>query len=149
MSVDYSTVRVVRDYVHSRTRVFAAWADGEVKRQWFTFSPRAGDEWSSDFRVGGYEMYRSAPDVDPRVSYDAQYQDIVAGERIILSTTISIDGRRSSVTVNTAEFASTAGGTRLTVVDQAVFLDGLETADSRTGGISNQLANLASWLSFR
>jgi uncharacterized protein YndB with AHSA1/START domain len=144
MSVEHRTVRVEREYAHPPSRVFAAWADPDTKRHWFTLDLRPGDEWWMDFRVGGVERYRS-----PRVSYDGRYCDIVPEERIILTTEVSLDGRRSSVTVNTAHFESTPGGTRLAVVDQAVFLDGLETAESRVSGISRQLDDLGVWLARR
>jgi uncharacterized protein YndB with AHSA1/START domain len=97
MSVEHRTVRVEREYPHRPSRVFAAWADPDTKRHWFTLDLRPGDEWWMDFRVGGVERYRS-----PRVSYDGRYCDIVPEERIILTTEVSLGGRRSSVTVNTA-----------------------------------------------
>lgn len=146
MSVEHRTLRVEREYPHPLPRVFAAWADAEVKRQWFDLTQRAGDEWRSEFRVGGIEHYGSAPGVRPRISYDARYCDIVADERIIATTEVTVDGRRTSVTLNTAEFDVSADRTRLRITEQAAFLDGLEDEDSRIGGINAQLDRLGAWL---
>ena len=146
MSVEHRMIEVSHRYRHPRDRVFAAWADAEIKRQWFALEFRDGDEWRMEFRVGGSEAYRSSPGAERRVTYDATYHDIVAGERIILTTEVAIDGRPSSVTVNTAQFETTPAGTLITVVEQATFLDGLETADGRVVGITRQLDNLATWL---
>lgn len=67
-------------------------------------------------------------------------------ERIVVTTEVTVDGRRTSATLSTAEFSVTAAGTRLAITEQAAFLDGLETAEARTGGTVTQLKNLEAWL---
>lgn len=146
MSVEHRTLRTEREYAHPVSRVFAAWADADIKRQWFTLSGSDGSDWHSDFRVGRTEYYRSPPGATPRVSYDARFYDIVVDERIIISAEVTVDGRTTSVTLSTAEFSETSLGTRLEITEQLALLDGLEEAESRTGGTVTQLKNLAAWL---
>lgn len=146
MTVEHGTLRVEHGYPHAVTRVFAAWSDAEVKRRWFMLSDHPGDEWQSDFRVGGVELFRSAHEVTPRVTYDARYHDIVANRRIILTTETTIGGHRTSITLNTAEFEPTADGTTVRVTEQAAFFDGGESERTRFGGIAKQLRQLSLYL---
>ena len=65
---------------------------------------------------------------------DAQYEDIVENERIVITYVMTIDGARMSVSVATTEFVATPGSTTLTVTEQGTFLDGLDTNAQREQG---------------
>ena len=61
-SVKHATFVIERTYDASPARVFAAFADPEIKKRWFG----APDEWAPDeqeldFRVGGREISRGGP----------------------------------------------------------------------------------------
>lgn len=143
MSVEHRKIHVEREYPYPPQRVFQAWADAELKREWFDLAEDRNGEWFSDCRPGGAEYYRSPPGANPAYLYDAQHRDVVSGERIIVTSEITFDGRRSSVALSTAEFIATTSGTLVRVTEQAVFLDGLETGETRGRGITKQLNRLA------
>ncbi len=57
-----------------------------------------------------------------------------------------MDGQRTSVSVATVELKATPAGTHLVYTEQGVYLDGLDTPDSRRSGTNSQLDNLATVL---
>jgi uncharacterized protein YndB with AHSA1/START domain len=147
VSVEHDSWTVERDYPQPPAWVFAAWADPAVKMRWFDLSGAPEPDYSSDFRIGGAETFRTAPGMRPRYAYDGQYRDIVTGERIILTYEVSVDGRRASVSVATVEFAATpTAGTRLVYTEQGAYLDGLDDARSRRAGVRSQVDSLATVL---
>ena len=144
-SVTHSTFVLERVYAAPPARVFAAWADPAVKAQWFGGGP---DEWESgehtlDFRVGGRESAAGTIEGGPSYTYDALYQDIVQDERIVSTYDMTLNGERISVSVATVEFAPEGSGTRLTLTEQGVFLDGLDKVEDREHGTRELLDKLA------
>jgi uncharacterized protein YndB with AHSA1/START domain len=147
VSVEHDSWTLERDYPQPPGQVFAAWADPAVKVRWFDLSGTPESDYSSDFRIGGAETFRTAAGIRPRYVYDGQYRDIVIGERIILTYEVSVDGRRASVSVATVEFAATpTAGTHLVYTEQGTYLDGLDDARSRRAGVRSQLDNLTTVL---
>jgi uncharacterized protein YndB with AHSA1/START domain len=143
VSVEHDSWSVRRDYPHPPARVFAAWADPAVKVRWFDLSGAADPDYSSDFRVGGAETFRTEPGVRPRYAYDGLYRDIVPGERIVLTYEVRTDGRRASVSVATVQFGPSADGTRLVYTELGAYLDALDDARSRRAGVESQVDRLA------
>lgn len=146
MSVEHHTLVHERDFAHPRRAVFEAWSSPELKRAWFDFSDDPEAEWQMDFRIDGHELFRSRPGATPESTYDATYRDIVEHERIVLTAEITLAGRRSSVSLSTAQFAESKKGTTVTVTEQITFLDGIETPADRRGGTTTQLDRLATFL---
>lgn len=146
MSVDNNSWTIERDYPHPPQRVFTAWADPSVKVRWFDLSGSNNPDYHGDFRVGGAERFRTPGDASPAFSYDAQYRDIVENERIVTTYEMSMDGQRMSVSVATVELHATPAGTHLVYTEQGVYLDGLDSPDSRRTGTTAQLDNLATVL---
>ncbi len=56
------------------------------------------------------------------------------------------DDARISVSVATVEFEAAGGGTKLTITEQGVFLDGLDTPAAREHGTGELLDTLAAHL---
>ncbi|MCJ8012181.1 SRPBCC family protein [Paenibacillus sp. KQZ6P-2] len=127
-SAKHSTFVIEKNYKHSPSRVFAAWAGQAAKAAWF---PPANE---FDFRVGGREFNRGGPPGGPVYTFDACYQEIVPDRRIVYSYTMDMEDRRISVSVTTVEFEFTDSGTRLIYTEQGVFLDGLDTPEQREHG---------------
>jgi uncharacterized protein YndB with AHSA1/START domain len=101
-------------------------------------------ETTFDFREGGREISAAGAAGGPVCTYEATFHDIVAGERIVLSYEMAMDGRRMSVSVQTVELhAAPGGGTRLVLTDQGAYLDGIDSAKARLSGIDAQLDLLA------
>ena len=147
-TVEHNTFVIERDYAASTGRVYAAFADPEQKLRWFGDT---GSDSSSahevDFRVGGQESLRGgAPDGGPTFTFDARYQDIVEGSRIVYSYEMTMDGRRISVSVATIEFVATQQGTHLILTEQGAFLDGLDTNAIREQGTRELLEALDTYL---
>jgi uncharacterized protein YndB with AHSA1/START domain len=147
-SVVHDQFVIERTYPVAPERVFAAWATLEVKRQWFMGDvPVDGAaEHTLDFRVGGREHLAGRIVGGPTYDFDATYQDIVEGERIVWTYDMHLDGRRISVSIATIEISGVPGGTRLVMTEQGAYLDGLDTNDQRRGGTEDFLDNLGRFL---
>jgi uncharacterized protein YndB with AHSA1/START domain len=135
-TTDHNTYVVTRTYDASPRRTFAAWAEPEAKARWF-----AGGEsdFDLDFRVGGVERHSGAAPDGRAYRFRGVYNEIVPDERIIYSYEMYIDGVLISVSLATVEFRPEGDGTALVFTEQVVFLDGLETIESREGGMGGLL----------
>jgi uncharacterized protein YndB with AHSA1/START domain len=142
-SVEHATFVVERAYEAPPDRVFAAWSDPLAKARWFDGSE---GEYELDFRVGGWERGRGTAPDGREYTFQALYQDIVPGRRIVYSYDMLLDGTRISVSVATAEFRPERDGTRLVFTEQGAFLDGHETPARREQGMGSLLASLGEWL---
>ena len=147
--VDHGSFRIERTYDASPDRVFAAWASHAEKDQWFGAGDdflTQTDEYTLDFRVGGDERLAGTLPNGRRFGYDATYMDIVPGSRIVAAYSVSIDDRRTSVSLMTVELHADEGGTRLALTEQGAFLDGLDSNDRRIEGARDSLETLAAYL---
>jgi uncharacterized protein YndB with AHSA1/START domain len=147
-SVVHDQFVIERTYPVAPERVFAAWASLEVKRQWFMgdVEVEGAAEHTLDFRVGGREHLAGSIVGGPTYDFDATYQDIVEGQRIVWSYDMHLNGRRISVSVATVEISGAPGGTRLVMTEQGAYLDGLDTNDQRHRGTEDFLENLGRFL---
>jgi uncharacterized protein YndB with AHSA1/START domain len=134
-SVTHSTFVIERTYDASPARVFAAFADPEAKRRWFV---GAGDhestEYELDFRVGGKERAAGRAPDGSSYTFEARYQDIVPGERIVTTYDMHLDDKRISVSLMTVELKPEGDGTRLVFTEQGAFLDGYDDPAERERG---------------
>ena len=134
-SVTHATFTIDRTYDASPERVFAAFADPEIKGQWF----RGPDEWDDsglelDFRVGGRERTSGGPKGEWVSAYEATYHDIVPNERIVSSYDMRIDGNLISVSLATVELKPEGDATRLIFTEQGAYLDAFDNAEGREEG---------------
>lgn len=140
-SVNHATFAVERTYDASPQRVFAAWAEPEAKARWFGNPDQGVAEYELDFRVGGREYNRGTVE-GQEYTFEARYQDIVPGERIVYAYDMHAGGRRISVSLGTVQLEPQGDGTRLTYTEQGAYLDGLDTPEQResgTGGLFDAL----------
>jgi uncharacterized protein YndB with AHSA1/START domain len=100
-SVEHATFVVERKYEVSPERAFAAWADPEAKARWYVDSDA---QLELDFRVGGRERSQGTAPDGRACSYEALYQDIVPGRRIVYTYEIVLEETRISVSLATVEF---------------------------------------------
>ncbi len=134
----HDTFVIERDYEAAPDRVFAAWAEKDAKERWFG----PGDEHEFDFREGGREFLRMGD-----WTYDARYEDVVPGERIVFGYVMHNSGRRVSASLTTVEFVERAGGgTHMRYTEQGVFLDGEDRPEVRAHGTEELLDKLGAAL---
>jgi uncharacterized protein YndB with AHSA1/START domain len=143
-SVTHATFTLERVYPVPVAQVFAAWADPAAKARWFAPGPAAGHEL--DFRVGGREIVRGGPEGGPVMTFESFYRDIVPGERIVYSSTLSAGEDLATVSVTTVELSHAGEGTQLVLTEQATFLDGREEPEWREHGTGEWLDALGAEL---
>jgi uncharacterized protein YndB with AHSA1/START domain len=133
-STKHATFVIERTYDATPDRVFAAWSDQAAKGRWFGPPEKPEGSYSLDFRVGGREHLIIAVPDGPSYSFDALYQDIVDGQRIVYTYDMHLDEQRISVSVATVEIEAAGAATKLTLTEQGVFLDGLDDPAEREHG---------------
>lgn len=143
----HDTFTIERRYACTPPQVFAAFADPELKRQWFA---NPGDwpnaVWELDFRVGGGELSSGGSPGCRHNEFRSRYHDIVPDERIVFAYDLLHDQRLISVSLTTIELAPEDGGTRLVFTEQGVFFDGHEAAAARRNGTPGLLDRLGALL---
>jgi uncharacterized protein YndB with AHSA1/START domain len=136
-SVEHATFVVERKYHVPPERAFAAWADPEAKARWYVDSDA---NLELDFRVGGRERSQGTAPDGRAYRYEALYQDIVPGRRIVYTYAMALEETRISVSLATVEFTPLGeDGTRLVFTEQGAFLDGRETLARRSEGMGGLL----------
>lgn len=138
MTVTHTTFDLERTYPANPARVFAAWADPAAKARWFG----SGGTHELDFRAGGREVTRGRTPDGKDLAFTSVYHDIVPGQRIVYSSTLTADDTLATVSTTTIELTAEGEGTRLTLTEQATFLDGREEPSWRKQGTSDWLAAL-------
>lgn len=120
----HATFVLERDYAAPLDSVWAAFADADVKSQWFGGGDFTDTEVSEDFRIGGIAVNNGTMD-GRRSEFRATYTDIVDRERIVYTYDMWSDGVHASTSITTVVFEPTAEGTHLTFTEQGVHLDGV------------------------
>jgi uncharacterized protein YndB with AHSA1/START domain len=120
----HATFVLERDYAAPVDRVWSAFADADVKKQWFGPDDIEDAEVSEDFRVGGVAINHGTMQ-GRRSEFRATYSDIVDRERIVYVYDMWSDGVHASTSITTIVLEPTAEGTRLTFTEQGVHLDGV------------------------
>lgn len=133
-STTHSTFVIERTYDASPQRVFDAWADPAAKTKWFGPREKPEGAYSLEFRVGGRE-HLTVPTPDGNIyTFDALYYDIVPGRRIVYTYDMHRDDARISVSLAAVEIEAHGDGTRLTLTEHGVYLDGHDTPAQREHG---------------
>jgi uncharacterized protein YndB with AHSA1/START domain len=148
MSVTHAEFTIERRYTQTPAQTFSAFADPELKRQWFANAGNWEDaEWELDFRVGGGELSAGGAAAGNHKLFRSRFHDIVEDERILYSYDLFHDQRLISVSLTTVEFGpDEGGGTRLLFTEQGAFFDGLDAAEVREHGSGKLLDRLGRFL---
>jgi len=146
-NVAHDTFVIERTFDAPVAETFRAWAEPKLKARWFAGSTDAlGAGYELDFRVGGHEVNRGGPPGGPVYTYDSEFRDIVADQRIVYTYEMHAGDDRISVSVATVEFRSLGSKTQLILTEQGVFLDGHDNAAQREEGTRSLLESLAGTL---
>ena len=138
-----------RRYPHDRERLFAALSDPAIKQRWHASPSNEVLGLVSDFRVGGTDRQRYALGPDTPfpglvLENEGRFEDIVDGERIVVTTTMTFGGRRISTALLTFELADDGdAGSTLTFTHQAAFYEGADGPEMRRAGWDKMLDALA------
>lgn len=146
-STVHSTFVIERNFKAAPARVFDAFANPQSKAKWFG-GPEGWDKSAPtfEFRVGGKESVSGGPPGGVVHSYNAEYWDIVANERIVSSYEMHLDKRRISVSLASMEFKPNGAGTTFVLTEQGIFLDGYDDAGERERGTRELLDQLDTYL---
>jgi uncharacterized protein YndB with AHSA1/START domain len=140
----HDTFRIERHFDAAPARVFRAFADPQAKAKWFGGPEEMKREDAEfDFREGGRESMRSVFGDGTKVGFTASYTDIVPDERIVYTYEMSMNGQRISVSVATIEIRAARGGSDFVLVEQGVYLDGLDNPKQRRQGTEELMDALA------
>ena len=133
-----------------RERAWACFAELDLRHRWFRIpGPANASEHELDFRVGGEEVTRgtfTALDHAEAIETRTRFHDLVPGERILATYSLSVD-RLRSVSVLTIELTDAAAGTRVDYTEQYTFIDpvspdGIIERKEREGGTRLMLNGL-------
>ncbi len=139
MAVTHSTFTLERRFPASVGRVFRAWADPQARKRWM-----AGEaEHSQDFVVGGLETVKGSDPQGRPLTYQAQYAEIVANERILTTSTLHTGAQLSTVSVTSVEFHDEGSDTLIVLTEHGIYLPGQEQPAWREHGTAVQLDTLA------
>lgn len=141
-SIAHGSFTVKRSFPHPRAKVFAAWADPDIKRRWYGGPVQDDDKRIFEFRNGGREYNGGLGPNGERYGVDMRYYDIVPEERIIHVYDVWIAGQLVSVSMAAIEFIAEGAGTLLTVTEHGAFFDGAEAPPDRIEGTKYVLDRL-------
>lgn len=148
MSVVHSEFTIERHYEFTPAQTFSAFANPDLKRQWFAvpehFQNRA---WELDFRVGGGEFNRGTVPGGQTYTFKSCFHEITTDERIVFAYDMRADEALMSVSLTTVQFLPlAANATRLLFTEQGAFFDDLDDPTSREHGTGELLTALGSFL---
>jgi uncharacterized protein YndB with AHSA1/START domain len=143
-STVHDSFRLERHFDAAPARVFHAFADPAAKAKWFGGPEETKREDAEfDFREGGRENMVSHFGDGSKFSFTAIYTDIVPDERIVYTYEMSMNDQRISVSVATIEIRGAGGGSDFVLVEQGVYLDGLDNPEQRRQGTEQLMDALA------
>ena len=136
-----ATFVIERDIPAGIAQVWAAFADQDAKKRWFGVDSDGWvvDEYTNDFRVGGHDVNAGTFNGDTKSRFAATYTDIVDRERFVLTYDMWFNDDHISTSIQTVSLEKTDSGTRLTLTEQGVYLDGLDTPEQREEGTGHLL----------
>ena len=147
----HDTFVIERSYPHSSERLYASLSDPRTKERWYSADRSGVMLFEMDFRVGGaerqhYTLGNDTPYPGFIIENEGQFEDIVPGQRIVLTSSTTFGGNRISTALITFETEDQGSGSKLTLTHQAAFYEGADGPDMRRGGWDKLLDVLARML---
>jgi uncharacterized protein YndB with AHSA1/START domain len=143
MGIVEGTVTLSKDYAHPVERVFAAWSQPESQLAWGD----PGEGWvmrfdQFRFAIGEVDICRFGPAGEPDYVNENRYLEIAPESRIVYATTLSHGGALNFAGTVAVTFESTLKGTRLTLIEQGIYLDGRDEVSGHRSGWESMLTAL-------
>ena len=147
----HDTFTLERRYPYSREKLFRVLTEQALRERWYSHGRNPFKTFETDFRVGGrdYQIYLLGDDTPfpgAEIVNDGRFEDIVPGERFVLSTTAIFQGNRFSSALITHELSDDGDGVVLRLTHQAAFYEGADGPEMRRGGWEKLLDSLAETL---
>ena len=148
-TIVHHTFVIERHYPVPPERVFTAFSDPAQKRRWHAEgASHELDHFETDFRVGGIERAEvrlgpNTPLPGMRLSRESRYEDIVPKKRIVVASSMALEDKRFSVSLETFELLPSDEGTDLIFTHQAAFFEGADGPQMRQDGWKKLLEKLA------
>ena len=149
LKVVHNTFVIEKQFTRPAAEVFDAISDPEKARKWHS-DERSSEiiSYEHDFREGGFErmvykMGAATPIPGMTLENEGRFQEIVPGERVVVASTMSLGGRRISVTQSTFELLPEGEGTKLVFTHQGAFLPGADGPEMRRQGWETLLERVA------
>ncbi len=137
----HDTFVIARSYTKPPHKVFAALSDPAKKRRWYADGKSHEVEaFDMEFRVGGaerarYRMNATTPFPGALLTSQGIHLDIVPDTRVVVASSMAMDGRVFSASLCTFALAASAdGGTTLTFTHQGAFFENADGPQMRRGG---------------
>lgn len=147
MTIAHHDFTIGRTYAYTPDQVFAMFRDPAKKKLWFGASEDLASTFKSfDFRIGGSESAATVHPAGFSTTFDAEYVDIVPGERIVFTYRMTLDGEPLSASATSITLEAVEGGTLLTHTEHGIYLDGEHGAAGREEGTTLLLDHLGSAL---
>lgn len=127
--------------------VFAAWADEQAQLSWG--HPGAGWSMTFDrylFAVGETDICHFGPEGGQQYRNESRYLAIEPARRIVYSSSLSTGGRLSFAGTVAVSLEEADGGTRLRLIEQGLYFDGLDDVEGHRSGWDGMLDALANHL---
>ena len=147
-AVIHNTFVIERSYPATPEQVFAALSNPAKRRRWlFEGQSHELESFEMDFRVGGHErgVMRFGPQTPfpgTLLTRTGDFRDIVANERVVSSSSMTMGDKRISVSLETFELLPTERGTDLIFTYQAAYFEGSGGPEMRQDGWRKLLEKL-------
>lgn len=140
MIVEAGMVELMRDFDVSAGCVFAAFSDEKAQLAW----GNPGDGWSMgfdrfSFAVGDCDICRFGPDGGQQYLNENTYLKIEADRSIVYATTLSSEGRISFAGTVVITLQPEGDRTRMRLIEQGLYFDGLDDVEDHRVGWSSML----------
>jgi uncharacterized protein YndB with AHSA1/START domain len=147
MSVSEGSVDLTKMFDVPVDKVFAAWADQNAQLAWSD----PGEGWSMtfdafSFAIGETDSCRFGPDGGPEYINENRYLAIESCKRIVYWTSLMTGGRIIFAGTVAATFEAIGEGTRMRLIENGLYLDGLDDAEGHRSGWQSMLGALDVYL---
>ena len=152
-AVVHDTFVIRSSYPVSISRVFSFLCDPAKKARWFAADGESStvDQMQMEFREGGiervcYRLNEKTPFPGAVLITESVYQDIQQDRRVVMSSTMTLAGRRISCSLVTFELQQEAEAAHLILTHQGAFFEGSGGPEMRKEGWDVLLGRLSKLL---